>query len=218
MTELRLRSLPAATFARLEAEAIKAGVPVAYYCQMVLADHVRDRGSPAGVPPGSPDTGPGDGSGSGELGLGRDWEGTGTGLERDPRERGVGGVLPEGQKKATQKGAEGKDGGKGKDESGQKGDWNLGPFLDAWKKHMGALPTQIGRLGGLLKPLASADFSGTLGRWERFVAGVARNPQFYGGEAKAFQKFAGAPALFDDPDWWMTPQERRDIEKLTEGL
>lgn len=95
----------------------------------------------------------------------------------------------------------------------------LTPFLEAWKAQMGAYPTKPALLGRVLKPLAAnGDTPRHLTRWGNFVIGIAKNPQYFGTEARQFQKFAAAPAMYDDPDWWMSPQERREVEKLTEGL
>jgi hypothetical protein len=97
--------------------------------------------------------------------------------------------------------------------------FDLAPFLDAWKEKMGAYPTNPGLLGRLLKPLAgNGNTAPTLARWKNFVVGVAKTPQYFGTEAKQFHKFAATPSMYDEADWWMSPQDRREVDRLTEGL
>lgn len=84
---------------------------------------------------------------------------------------------------------------------------------------MGGYPTNPGHLGDLLKPLCvGGDPAVVLARWTSFVHGVAKNPQFFGTEAKQFKRFAATPALYDDPDWYLTPAQRAEDAKAFEGI
>lgn len=101
--------------------------------------------------------------------------------------------------------------------SGEKID--LGPYLDVWKTHFGAHPLNVGLLGKCLKPLLSnGGADKTIGRWQRFVLGIAKTPQYFGTEAKQFRRFAATPASFDDPEWYLSDREKAETDRLLGGL